>query len=206
MRMPDVAGKTEFFSYSSRFEPLAFRNGRPKLWAARSFGDEMYHRFDALQGYLSRAAKNRSVRSHESGYAGRGLGVEVGALWTPVIGGISMDTTGDPNNIGPLFTAGRELAHDQTYLLATYMNEEFVLSPDKKPLWRPEMEIFVLSDSEPFCQDVMQIMDNSLPRGVMKKKPERIDIELVEGNEFNVFYNDGLFIGNAITAARVYFG
>ncbi|MBI2085457.1 MAG: hypothetical protein HYT71_03010 [Candidatus Aenigmarchaeota archaeon] len=215
MQAYDNVDKTDLYTYARRFEPVAFKSGRPKIWAAMVFDEEISQRFCELQGYVSRSAKERNVKSHETGYTGRGLSVETGTLWTPVITSISMDTTGDLKQIGPLMDAYGsdpqlngcpEKKSDKTYLLATHLSSESVIIPGKKPLTYSEMEIYLISNTEEFCQDIMEILETGLPDGILTGKPKRLNITANERNEFYILYNDEPFIGKTTVVSRVRFG
>lgn len=202
MQASGNSARTDFFYYARRFEPETFRNGRPKLWAAQLFSEEMDYRFCELQGYLSSAAKSKAVKSPAGGYGERCLSVETGDLWDPVATGISMDVAGDPRMIGS------SVAHDKdssTYLLATHIGSEAIIRPGKKPSYNPEMELHVIAESEGFCQDVVEIMETCLPRGITSLEPKRIRIER-NGAEFDIIYSDGPLVGAATTVARARFG
>ncbi|MBI4177482.1 MAG: hypothetical protein HY516_03885 [Candidatus Aenigmarchaeota archaeon] len=202
MQASGDSARTNFFYYARRFEPVAFKNGRPKPWAAQLFSEEMGYRFCELQGYLGRAAKSRTVKSPSTGYGERCLSVETGDLWEPVVTGTSMDTVADPGFIGsPLLP---ETA--RTYLLATHLGDEAIIRPGKKPVYSPDMELYLVADVEGFCRDVMEIMETGLPDGIIAQRPKRIDIKLDGTGEFDIFYSDGPLVGDVIAVARARFG
>ncbi len=198
MQAYESSAKTDLFYYARRFEPLSFKSGKPKKWAADLFDDEMTGRFCELQGYLSISAKQRDSKSQGAGFAGRGLTVEVGSLWTPVITGIYMDTVGKLENAGYPLVAGPDGDITRTYTIATHLGRESVIRPGKKPAIYPEMEVYMISDSEDFCQDVKEILEAELPNYILREKPKRIDIRLCDGNEFEITYIDGPMMGEKL--------
>ena len=67
----------------------------------------------------------------------------------------------------PHFVAGPDGDVENTYLIAVHFGREAVVRPERKTaIYRTELEVCAVSDSEGFCQDVAGILGESrrMPR------------------------------------------